>query len=101
MYGLRSQHKFFLKEFGPKRINTFCNALRAKLSDKESNFGKEYLKILVAEIRIEGKDVRMFGRYTDVVIAMQKTALGFPVYGPHTRRSWAMEGKFVHLASQQ
>lgn len=43
MAGLRNQQEFPLKDFGPKRINNFCNALRTKLSDKESNFGKDYL----------------------------------------------------------
>jgi site-specific DNA recombinase len=59
MAGLKRQQEFPLKDIGPKRINAFFSALRTKFSDKESNFGKEYLKLLVEEIRIEGKDVRI------------------------------------------
>jgi site-specific DNA recombinase len=88
MSGLKRQQEFSLKDFGPKRINAFCSVLRTKLSDKESNFGKEYLKLLVEEIRIEGKEVRMRGKSADVVNAMQKTALGFPVGLPRTGSVW-------------
>ena len=85
---MRSQQEFPLKDFGPKRINTFSDALRTKLSDKESNFGKDYLKLLVQEICIEGKVVRMHGKYADVVNVMQNTALGFPVGLLRTGRVW-------------
>jgi hypothetical protein len=88
MAGLRRQHEFPLKDIGPKRINAFCSALRTKFSDKGSNFDKEYLKLLVQEIRIEGKEVCMRGRYTDVVNAMQKTAPGFPFGLPRAGSVW-------------
>jgi len=85
---MTSQQAFPFKDIGPKRINAFCIALRTKLSDKHSNFGKEYLKLLVEEIRIEGQEVSMHGRYADVVNVMQKTALGFPVGLPRTGSVW-------------
>jgi hypothetical protein len=88
MAGLRRQQELPLKYFGPKRIISFCSALRTKFSDKSSNFGKEYLKLLVEEIRVEGKGIRMRGRYTDVVNAMQEPALGFPVGLPRTGSVW-------------
>lgn len=88
MAGLRIQQTFSMKDFGPKRINTFCNALRRKLFDKESNFGKEYVKLLIGEIRIEWKDVRMHGKYANVVDAMRKTALGFSVGLPRAGSVW-------------
>ena len=86
--GLKRQQEFPFKDIGPKRINAFCSALRRKLSDKESTFGKEYLKLLVEEIRIKGKDVRMRGRYSDVVNVMQKTTVGFPVGLPRAGSVW-------------
>jgi site-specific DNA recombinase len=88
MAGIKRQQEFPFKDFGPKRINAFCKALRTKFADKDSNFGKEYLKLLVDEIRIEGKDVTMRGKYTDVVNAMQKTVPGFPAGLPGTGRVW-------------
>jgi len=36
-------------KMGTKRIEAFCSALPAKLKDKRSNFGKEYLRLLVDE----------------------------------------------------
>jgi len=86
--GLKRQQEFPFKDTGPKRINAFCSTVRAKLSDKESTFGKEYLKLMVEEIRVKGKDVSMRGRYSDVVNAMQKTALGFPVGLPRASSVW-------------
>jgi hypothetical protein len=85
---LKRQQEFSIKDIGPKRINAFCCALRTKFSDKESNFGKEYLELLVEEIRIEGKDVKMRGRYAGVVNVMQKTVPGFPVGLPRTGNVW-------------
>jgi site-specific DNA recombinase len=88
MGGLKRLQAFPLKDMGPRRIKAFCSALHTKFSDKISNFGRECLKLLVEEIRIEGKDVRMRGRYADVVNVMQNTALGFPVGLPRTGSVW-------------
>ncbi len=88
MAGFRNKKEFPRKDFGPERINTFCYALRTKFTDKESNFGKDYLKLLVEEIHIEGKIVRMRGKHTDVVNAMQKTALSCLVGLPRAVSVW-------------
>jgi hypothetical protein len=88
MTGLKRQQEFPLNDFGMKRINSFCSALRTKFSDKESTFGKDYPRLLVEEIRVEGKKVRMRGRYADVVNTMKKTALGFSVGLPRTGSVW-------------
>jgi site-specific DNA recombinase len=88
MAGIKRQQEFHFKDIGPKRINTFCRVLRTKFADKGSNFGKEYLKLLVNEIRIEGREVTMRGKHTDVVNTMQKMVPGFPVALPRTGRVW-------------
>jgi len=37
------------------------SALKERLFDKASNFGKEYLKLLVNEIRVDKKEVHRSG----------------------------------------
>ncbi len=105
MAGIKRQQEFPFKDFGPKRINTFCRVLRTKFADKGSNLGKEYLKLLVDEIRIEGREVTMRGKYTDVVNAMQKTAPSFPVGLPRTGRAWLPKpdgaGQWIEYLSVQ
>jgi len=44
-----------------KHVKAFCAALRAKMLDARSEFGKRYLKILVDEIRVEGNTAVMRG----------------------------------------
>jgi hypothetical protein len=60
---LKRQQEFPLQDIGTNRIKGFCNTLQTKLFDKESSFGREYLKVLIEEIRIDGKEVRMSGSY--------------------------------------
>jgi hypothetical protein len=47
-----------LDEWNPAKlcgVSPLCVALKEKLCDKASNFGKEYLKLLVGEIRVDKK----------------------------------------------
>jgi hypothetical protein len=44
----------------------FCSALKEKLRDWASNFGKENLKLLVAEIWVNKKGMRLSGSYAFV-----------------------------------
>ena len=55
MAGLRRKKELPLAHLGKKHIHAFCSALKEKLRDKGSNFGKEYLKLLVDEIRVDKK----------------------------------------------
>ena len=48
---------------GSLNINALSRALRSKLLDRESRFGKEYLKLLVNEIRINGDEAQISGSY--------------------------------------
>jgi site-specific DNA recombinase len=45
------------------RVKAFCAALRAKMRDPRSEFGKRYLRLLVEEIRVEGRSVVMRGNH--------------------------------------
>ncbi len=85
MAGLKRQKQMPLTQLGPKNINAFCQALKDKLRDKESHFGKEYLRLLVEEIRIEEKEVRIRGSYAALAGMLQKTKVGIlegvPTFG--------------------
>jgi hypothetical protein len=70
MAGLRRQKELPLAQLGKKHILAFCSALKDKLRDKASNFGKEYLKILVDEIRVDKKEVRLSGSYAAMAGAL-------------------------------
>ena len=55
------------------------------LKDGESSFGKEYLKLLVDEIKVKGQNVYLRGSYTALAGAIQQTKLehssGVPSFG--------------------
>ena len=63
----------FLK---PQHINAFTKALRSKLLDRGSKFGKEYLRVLVNEIRIAGNEAQISGSYSALAGAITETKKG-------------------------
>ena len=46
-----------------KQIGAFCAALKDRLFDRASNFGKEYLRLLVDEIKVVKKEVHLSGSF--------------------------------------
>ncbi|WP_424399114.1 zinc ribbon domain-containing protein [Methylomonas methanica] len=58
------------RNINQKQIDGFCQALRARLLDKSSGFGKGYLKLLVDEVRIDGKQAIMQGSYENLAYAV-------------------------------
>lgn len=69
-------------------VDDFCRVLNAKLRGPESNFGKEYLKILVEEIRVEGGEIKLRGKLADVAGMINKTALSLPIGVPRAGSVW-------------
>jgi hypothetical protein len=45
----------------------------SKLLDRKSGFGKEYLKLLVSEIRIKGNQAEITGSYSVLAHAVEET----------------------------
>lgn len=88
MAGLRRQKELPLSKIGSKNVQAFCAALKDKLKDKASNFGKEYLKLLVDEIRVDRKEVRMKGSYAAIAGILEKTKLGLPMGVPSFGLVW-------------
>jgi DNA invertase Pin-like site-specific DNA recombinase len=68
--GIKRQQQMPLDLLKPKHINAFTKALRIKLLDRDSSFGKEYLRLLVSEIRIEKNAARITGSYAALASAV-------------------------------
>ena len=70
MARLRGQKEMKLSKLGKNHIVAFCKALKERFQDKASNFGKEYLKLLVDEIRIVKQKVHLTGSYAALAGAL-------------------------------
>ncbi len=85
--GLRRQKELPVSNLGKKHIHAFCVALKEKLRDRASNFGKEYLKMLIDEIRVDKKEVRLAGSYASLAGALSMSTkpghlAGLPSFVP-------------------
>lgn len=72
----------------PKNIKVFCSALHDKLLDGNSKFGKEYLKLLISEIRLNGKEVYVKGYNSGVLKVLQQKKLGTRTKVPSSVINW-------------
>ena len=70
MARLKGQKEISLSRPGKNHITAFCKALKERFQDKASNFGKEYLKLLVNEIMIVKDKVRLTGSYSSLAGAL-------------------------------
>jgi hypothetical protein len=68
--GLRRKKELPVSKLGKKNIIAFSSALKNIFRDKGSNFGKEYLKLLVNEIIVGKKEVRLSGSYSAMAGAL-------------------------------
>lgn len=84
--GLERERQFPMELLSPRHVEGFCRALRAKMLDPQSEFGKRYLRLLVEEIRVEGESVVMRGSYAALALAMGTKNVGtageVPRFGP-------------------
>lgn len=67
---LKRQKEMPLTKLNKKHITAFCSALKDRLCDRASNFGKEYLKLLVDQITVQKKKVHLTGSYTALLGAL-------------------------------
>ena len=74
--GFKQQKQMPLDLLKANHINAFTTALRKILLDRDSNFGREYLRLLVSEIRIDGKSASITGSYAAIASAVAKVKLG-------------------------
>ncbi|MDP1658312.1 MAG: hypothetical protein Q8L73_03045 [Methylotenera sp.] len=75
----------------PQHISAFSNALRSRLLDRSSRFGKDYLKLLVNEIRIEGNEAHISGSYDALAYAVAETKKGAPQRVPTFVSNWLLD----------
>lgn len=71
--GYRRQQQ--LPDIKQNQLEAFTKALRSKLLDRPSGFGKEYLKLLVSEIRINGHQAVITGSYSALAHAIDESKM--------------------------
>lgn len=75
----------------PQHINVISTALRSGLLDRSSRFGKDYLKLLVNEIKIEGNEAHISGSYDAPAYAIAETEKGAPQRVPTFLSNWLIK----------
>ena len=68
--GLKPEKQMPAVRVGPKAIRAFTASLREKLLEPGSKFAREYLRLLVGEIRLEGNSVHITGSYAALAHAV-------------------------------
>ena len=68
-----------LDKLGPENVDLFCKALKSKLRDSSSTLGKNYLKLPIEDITVEGNEVRITGSYAAL---LEKTKAGDSLRAP-------------------
>jgi len=87
---LRRQQEIPLSKIGNRQVDVFCSVLSQKLKDKGSNFGKEYLRLLVDEIRVDGREVLLKGSHKALAGVIQKTKPDNPNGVPSFGSVWLL-----------
>ncbi|WP_368492575.1 recombinase family protein [Janthinobacterium sp. Marseille-P9896] len=87
MAGTRRDSAMPLDKINAGQIDAFGKAMRTKLLDRENGFSKQYLRLLVSEIRVEGKEVRMTGSKEALLNLMAQKKVGTAVV-PTFSHSW-------------
>ena len=62
--GIKREKEVPISKIGMKTIKEFCAVLKERLKDSASHFGKAYLRLLIDEIRIKGKEILIKGKYS-------------------------------------
>ncbi len=81
MSRIKKNREVPLAKLGKKHVEAFCSVLSEKLKDRESNFGKEYLRLLIDEIKVKGQNVYLKGSYAAIADALHTTKLVHSCYG--------------------
>ncbi len=86
--GLEREGQLPAELCAPGRVKAFCAALRAKMLDARSEFGRRYLRLLVEEVRVQGHSVVMRGSYAAVAQAVATRNLGTRDVVPRFGLGW-------------
>ena len=79
--GLRRLKQMPLDALGEKKVQAFTTVLRERLIEKDRTFSKNYLKLLVDEIRYLDKQLVMKGSYTALARMVGESKKGTPQNG--------------------
>jgi len=86
---LRDKWEVPLNKLTPAHVQKFTRALRTRLLDTTSGFGKAYLNLLVDEIRLDGNELHIQGSYRALARAVSLAKEGkldtVPSYIPEWR----------------
>ena len=86
MGGLRRRADLPLKTIGARQVDTFARVLRGKLLGNKA-FAKQYLRLLVSEIRVEGEQLTVTGSNAALAQAVAQTKMdspdGVPTFAPN------------------
>src|SRR4030066_816740 len=86
--GIKRQREMPQHFLSSSPVTAFCQALKNRLLDRTSGFGRRYLRLLVDEIRVMGKEVRIRGSYSALAQAVSQKSLGTPVGVPRFGYAW-------------
>lgn len=86
--GIKREQEIPLKMVAERQVGGFCRALKKKLFDKGSNFGKEYLKLLVDRIEVQRRQVSIRGSYSALGHVLSTKKLGSPEWVPSFGGVW-------------
>ena len=84
----RSSRRRNLPEFQPSHVRSVCKALRQKLTDRSSGFGKAYLKYLISEIKVTGREAVVTGSKEALAVAVAETKMGTSIEVPSSVSIW-------------
>jgi site-specific DNA recombinase len=87
--GIKREKEVPLSKIGMKTIKEFCSVLKERLKTQSTDFGKGYLRLLVDEIRVKGKNVLIKGKNSAIAEAlMQKKVSTFNMEVPTSVYVW-------------
>ena len=69
---IEGKKELSLRKINSTHIEAFCSALKQKIRDSASHFGREYLRLLLDEIVVDGKEVIVRGQYNNLIDAITK-----------------------------
>lgn len=74
-----------IEVFSPNKLEVFSQAMRQVFLEHRDTMGKEYLRLLVKEIRLKDKQAEISGSYAALGFAVQKTKAGnlVPAFVPN------------------
>ncbi len=75
----------------PVHVRKFAGALRTRLLDRASGFGKAYINLLVDEIRLDGSKLHIQGSYRALARAVSLSKEGKLDTVPSFVREWRPE----------